>query len=145
MAFTAGVLLGVVSFDIFPEIVELVQKYGFNTTDAMVAMATSFLAFHLLEKTVLIHHAHEEDYAHHHHPNVGILSALALIGHSFLDGMGIGLGFQVSSEVGIMVAIAVISHDFTDGMNTVTLMLTHKNTAKKARVFLLLDAVAPIL
>jgi len=44
-----------------------------------------------------------------------------------------------------LVAIAVISHDFTDGMNTVTLMLSHKNTDKKAKVFLFLDAIAPVL
>jgi len=72
-------------------------------------------------------------------------SALALIGHSFMDGVGIGLGFQVSSEVGILVAIAVISHDFTDGMNTVALMLNHKNSPPKAKLFLFFDALAPIL
>jgi ZIP family zinc transporter len=43
------------------------------------------------------------------------------------------------------VAIAVIAHDFTDGMNTVTLMLTHKNTTEKARWFLFLDAITPVL
>jgi len=48
-----------------------------------------------------------------------------------MDGLGIGLGFQVSQDIGILVAMAVISHDFTDGMNTVALMLTHKNTEKK--------------
>jgi ZIP family zinc transporter len=43
------------------------------------------------------------------------------------------------------VAIAVIAHDFTDGMNTVILMLNHQNSTKKARWFLLLDAVTPVL
>ncbi|MDQ1343961.1 MAG: hypothetical protein QG650_681 [Patescibacteria group bacterium] len=145
MAFTAGVLLGVVTFDILPEIFELAKDGGFDPIDAMIALAVSFLVFHLLEKAVLIHHTHEGDYAHHHHPNVGMFSALALIGHSFMDGIGIGLGFQVDMSVGIVVAIAVIAHDFTDGMNTVTLMLTHKNTAKRAKTFLLMDAVAPVL
>jgi ZIP family zinc transporter len=111
----------------------------------MIALVAGFLVFHILEKTILIHHAHENEYAEHKHPQVGIFSALALAGHSFMDGVGIGLGFQINPGVGILVAIAVISHDFTDGMNTVTLMLTHKNTEKKAVVFLLLDAVAPIL
>jgi len=60
---------------------------------------------------------------------------LALAGHSFMDGVGIGLGFQVSQSIGILVAIAVISHDFTDGMNTVSLMLSHKNTEKKTIAF----------
>jgi ZIP family zinc transporter len=103
------------------------------------------LLFHILEKTILIHHAHEEDYASHKHPQVGVLSALALAGHSFMDGVGIGLGFQVSPAVGLLVAIAVISHDFTDGMNTITLMINHKNTTAKAKLFLLLDSLTPML
>jgi zinc transporter ZupT len=94
---------------------------------------------------MVIHHGHEDEYAEHRHPHVGVLSALALAAHSLMDGVGIGLGFQVSPSVGILVAIAVISHDFTDGMNTVILMLTHKNTIQKAKWFLFIDALAPIV
>jgi zinc transporter ZupT len=68
-----------------------------------------------------------------------------LAGHSFLDGVGIGLGFQISAPIGIVVAIAVIAHDFSDGLNTVTLALVNKNTAKKAFYLLILDALAPVL
>jgi ZIP family zinc transporter len=145
MGFAAGVILGVICFDIFPEIIEQINTYNIDPIKVMIALVAGFLVFHVLEKTLLIHHAHEEEYAEHKHPNVGIASALALAGHSFMDGVGIGLGFQISPSIGILVAIAVISHDFTDGMNTVTLMLSHKNTTKKAVSFLLLDAIAPIL
>ncbi len=145
MAFAAGVLLGVVSFDILPEIIEQVKIYNYQPMEVMVALVAGFLLFHILEKTILIHHAHEEDYAEHKHPEVGVLSALALAGHSFMDGVGIGLGFQINAAVGLLVAIAVISHDFTDGMNTVTLMLNHKNTPNKSKLFLLLDSIAPVL
>lgn len=145
MGFTAGVLLGVVSFDILPEIIAQIKENNSNSTEAMVALVAGFLIFHILEKTLLIHHAHEGDYAEHHHPQVGMLSALALAGHSFMDGVGIGLGFQVNPAVGLLVAIAVISHDFTDGMNTVTLMLSNANAVAKAKKFLFLDAVAPVL
>jgi len=145
MGFTAGVLIGVVFFDIFPEIISLIKDNGFNATGAMIALVLGFLVFHILEKSILIHHSHEEDYLDHKHPHVGILSGLALAGHSFMDGVGIGLGFQVSPSVGLLVAIAVIAHDFTDGMNTVTLVLTNKNSLKRAKWFLLLDALTPVL
>lgn len=145
MGFAAGVILGVVCFDIFPEIIEQIKKNDIEPIGIMLALVSGFLIFHILEKTILIHHAHENDYAEHIHPQVGILSALALIGHSFLDGFGIGLGFQVNPAVGVLVAIAVISHDFTDGMNTVTLMLSNKNSAGTARTFLFFDALAPAL
>lgn len=145
MGFTAGVLLGVVSFDIFPEIISQVNKNNIKAIEPMLALVFGFLLFHVLEKVIVIHHAHEEDYTEHKHPSVGVLSALALVGHSFMDGIGIGLGFQVNAAVGLLVAIAVISHDFTDGMNTITLMLHHNNSLGKSKAFLLLDSVAPIL
>src|SRR4029078_4288225 len=103
------------------------------------------LGFHIIEKLLLIHHSQEEEYGIHKHPTVGILSALALSGHSFLDGVGIGLGFQVSSTIGIVVAVAVIYHDFSDGLNTISLMLAHKDTSKRAFYMLVVDAVAPVV
>lgn len=145
MAFASGVLLGVVSFDIFPEIIEQIKIYDFNPINPMIALVAGFLIFHILEKSILIQHCHEEDCKAHKHPHIGVVSALALAGHSFMDGIGIGLGFQVSPEIGVLVAIAVISHDFTDGMNTVTLMLSNKNTDKKAKWFLFLVAITPVL
>lgn len=145
LSFTAGVLLAVVSFDILPEIFKLASEQQLDATGAMIALVVGFLSFHGLEKFVLVHHAHEAEYAAHHHPQVGVLSALALAGHSFMDGVGIGLGFQVSESVGIIVAIAVIAHDFCDGLNTVSLMLVHRNTALRAFGMLALDAIAPVL
>ncbi len=145
MAFTAGVLLGVVSFDIFPEIIAQVNENHIRSIEPMLALVFGFLLFHILEKIIVIHHAHEEDYARHKHPEVGMFSAMALIGHSFMDGIGIGLGFQINPAVGLLVAIAVISHDFTDGMNTITLMLRNDNSLKKSKLFLLLDSFAPVL
>ncbi|MEK7562176.1 MAG: ZIP family metal transporter [Patescibacteria group bacterium] len=145
MGFSAGVLMGVVSFDIFPEIIEQVKINGFDPLGPMIALVIGFFLFHIFEKSIVIHHAHEDQYADHKHPHVGILSALALSGHSFLDGVGIGIGFQINPAIGIFIAIAVIAHSFTDGMNDVALMLANKNTIKKAKLFLLLHAIAPIL
>lgn len=145
LGFTAGVILGVIAFDLLPEIFELVNQYHLDPTGPMVALVIGFLVFHILEKGFLIHHAHEHEYGDHKHPQVGVLSALALSGHSFLDGVGIGLGFQVNPAVGVAVAIAVIGHDFADGLNTVSLMLSSKNSVSRATKFLLLDAIAPVL
>ncbi len=145
LGFTAGVLLGVVAFNIFPEIVQLAINTKTDITSPMTALVIGFLLFHILEKLLLIHHAEEETYGKHKHPTVGAISALALAGHSFLDGVGIGLGFQISPAIGLAVAIAVIAHDFSDGLNTVSLALVHKNTTKKTLLLLAIDALAPIL
>lgn len=145
LSFTAGVLLGVVSFDILPEIFSISHESGVDPAGAMIALVVGFLLFHSLEKFVLVHHAHEGSYSAHHHPHVGILSSLALVGHSFMDGVAIGIAFQVSSAVGVIVAIAVIAHDFCDGLNTVSLMLVHNNTPKRSFAMLVLDSLAPVL
>jgi zinc transporter ZupT len=145
LGFTAGVILSVVAFDIFPEIVELSFSLDMSIKFAMVAFVVGFLLFHIIEKYILIHHTHEDDYGTHHHPVIGVGSALALIGHSFLDGIGIGLAFQISNTTGIAVALAVLAHDFSDGINTVSLMIAHKNSHRKALAFLILDALAPVL
>jgi len=144
LSFSAGVLLGVVSFDLLPKIFSLSQNSGIPATGAMIALVAGFLLFHGLEKFVLVHHGHEADYPVHHHPEVGVFSAFALVGHSFMDGVGIGLAFQVSPAVGVAVAIAVIAHDFCDGLNTVSLMLVHRNTTFRSVAMLVLDALAPI-
>lgn len=145
LSFTAGVLLAVVSFDILPEIFDLAKEQRIDPTGAMIALVFGFLLFHALEKFLLVHHAHEADYAVHRHPDIGMFSALALIGHSFMDGVAIGLAFQVAHGTGVIVAIAVIAHDFCDGLNTVSLMLVHRNTTLRSVGMLTLDAAAPIL
>ena len=145
LSFAAGVLLGVVSFEILPAIFAMAYRQGVDATAAMVALVVGYLVFHSLEKFVLLHHAHEADYAAHRHPQVGLLSAFALAGHSFMDGVGIGLAFQVSQSVGFIVVVAVVTHDFCDGLNTVSLMLVHRNTPVRSFAMLVLDAFAPVL
>ena len=145
LGFTAGVILGVISFDIFPEIFDLTRRVGVSPKLPMLALVGGFLLFHAVEKSLLVHQGHEDDYASHHHPTVGVASAVALAGHSFVDGMAIGLGFQVSHTAGFAVAIAVIGHDFADGLNTVSLMLAHGNNRRRAATMLAIDALAPLL
>lgn len=145
MSLTAGVLLGVTFFDLMPEIFSISITQKLDVTPAFIALVVGFLAIHVLEKLAVIHHSHEEEYAVHKHPTIGLISAGGLSVHSFLDGVGIGLAYHVSPHVGFLVAIAVIAHDFSDGLNTVTLMLTHKNTRRKALLLLAFDAIAPII
>ena len=78
LSFTAGVLLGVVSFDILPETFELATASKIDPINAMIALVVGFLVFHAMERYILLHHAHEGDYAVHKHPRVGVMSALAL-------------------------------------------------------------------
>lgn len=146
LGFTAGVLLGLVAFDLLPEVFRLgAHQEVLGLPTVMLTFAGGFLVLHLLERTAAMHSAHESEYGDHHHPHVGLLSALALCAHSFMDGVGIGLAFQVNTAVGVTVAVAVIAHDFADGLNTVSIMLAHRNSRARATALLALDAAAPLL
>lgn len=145
LGFTAGVVLGVVAFDVLPEIAELSRSTGTDFEVPMIALVAGFLAFHVVEKAILLHEGHEAEYGAHSHAAVGLASALALAGHSLADGVAIGLAFQVSDTAGVAVALAVIGHDFADGLNTTALMLAYGNSRGRTLTVLALDAVAPLV
>lgn len=145
ISFTAGVLIGVAFFDIVPEMFEMVEERGLDITYAMVALVAGFFVIHILEKIAVIHNSHEDEYADHHHPTVGYIGALGLAFHSLLDGLGIGLAFQVNHHIGFLVAFAVIAHDFSDGLNTVSIMLINKHNIRKSIILLIVDALVPLI
>ena len=64
--------------------------------------------------------------------------------HSFLDGLAIGLAFDVSTGTGMLVFVAVIAHDFADGMNTVSFILRQSDDRRRALRWLTVDAAAPL-
>lgn len=143
LGFSAGAVLGVVFFDVLPE-VTAVRQAG---APVMLGTAAGYLAFFLLERYTALHQsrAHEHAATREHEPELGVLGAVGLSIHSFLDGVAIGVGFQASAFLGLAIALAVIAHDFTDGMNTVTVMLAHGNPVRRSARFLLLDMTTPIL
>jgi zinc transporter ZupT len=145
LGFTAGVILGLVAFDLLPEIYRIVQSTGLDPKWPMITLVIGFLVFHIIEKFILIHHPQEDSYGPHVHPHVGLASALALCGHSFLDGVAIGVAFQVNITAGVAVAIAVIAHRFADGFNTTNVLLHHRNNLKTAKNLLYLASAMPIL
>ncbi len=144
LALTSGLVLGLVIFDLLPEIFEIAQSQGLDPVWPMVAMASGFLLFHLFEKFIPLHEASEQQYSPHRHPKLGVARAVALSGHSFLDGLSIGVAFQVSAAVGTAVAIAVIGHRFADGFDTTTFMLFNQNKLTHIKKWLAVVVLMPI-
>lgn len=143
MAFSAGLLIGVVFLDLVPEITEIAHEAGIDPRRLMVTLIAGFVAIFLLEKLTIIHSEKTHDAPGHHH-SVGLAGAIGLSFHSFLDGLAIGVGFQAGSEVGFVVLLAVLAHDFADGLNTVTFMLATRNSRWRTISLLVVDAVAPV-
>lgn len=141
-AFAAGTLVAVAFLDLLPESLTLASGNGLTMRTIFIAVIISFFVYSLLER-FFPHHEFDEDHDHGH--IMGPIGATSLIIHSFLDGAAIGAAFQVNQAVGFIVALAVIFHDFTDGINTVAVMLKNKQKEARTKIFLIMDALAPIL
>lgn len=158
LGLAGGLMLGVVAFDLIPESLELSRNRPFGVPAPMIGFAVGFLLLHVVEQSVAIHRAHEGEYAPHVHAHghahahghrdgaggAGLLAACALVGHSLVDGLSIGLGFQSGTQTGAFVALAVITHDFADGFNTFTAASLGGRDRRPALALLVADAVAPV-
>lgn len=144
LALTAGLVLGLVTFDLLPEIFEIIQDEKIDAVWPMIAMTVGFLLFHAFEKFVPLHETSEKQYGPHRHPRLGVARAIALSGHSFMDGLSIGVAFQASAAVGTAVALAVIGHRFADGFDTTTFMLFHRNKLSHIKGWLAVVVVMPV-
>lgn len=139
--FSAGAIIGVAFFDLLPEATELLEMHG-GISLVSTLLGVGFVVYLLLDRWVL-HHSHGEDEAQHAHS--GTLGAMSLAIHSLVDGLAIGLAFQVSTQVGWIVTTAVLAHDFSDGINTVNIVLKNTGERSRALAWLFLDALAPVV
>lgn len=145
MAITSGLVLGLVAFGLLPEVFEGADATGIDPIWVMVLFVVGFMFFHAIEKLTMVHHSDETSYQEHDHSHLGIARALALIGHSLLDGLSIGVAFQINPTVGYSVALAVIGHRFADGFDTASFMLFSGNKLSRVKQLLLLVVIMPVV
>jgi ZIP family zinc transporter len=147
LGLSAGLLLGLVAFDLLPEVFELGTSELLGAPAVSVALIAGFLLLHFYEQLFGSHEPAESDYGHDHkHASsvAGSLGALAMGGHVFLDGLALGVAFKVSSDLGIAVFIALLVHAFSDGLNTVSFLIKSGKWGKKGIWLLGVDAIARI-
>ncbi len=147
LGFSAGAVVAVAFFDLMPEALGLAGG-AHEASTILSLVGLGFLAYLFLDRVLLIHdHTHEDgdSLSVGAGESRGAVRAASLSLHSFLDGVGIGLAFQVSPVVGGVVAVAVLAHDFSDGINTGNVVVRHGGQFKKALRWLVVDALAPVL
>ena len=134
--FSSGAIIGVALLDLLPEAVQL-GGAALSVLAITTATACGLVGYLLLDRfTVLVGRVGSGVRRH--------LGPGSLTAHSFMDGLGIGLAFQVSSGTGLIVAVAVLAHDVLDGANTVALSFAGGMEARVARRWLAADALAPL-
>lgn len=141
LGFSAGSVIAVAFFDLIPEAIELGStKFSVSFLTSIIALG--FVTYLILDRFIFLH-------SHHHEEGEICLQARGRLGagsfsvHSLIDGLIIGLAFQVSTAVGTIVTVAVLTHGFSDGINTVNMILKNNGNRKEALRWLLIDAIAP--
>ena len=134
MGFGGGAVVGVALLDLLPEAFTL--GGGVHTPFVVTtAVAVGFGAYLLTDQSIAALSRLEGLRPH--------MGPATLSTHSLMDGVGIGLAFQVSSTTGWILAVAVLAHDLIDGANTVTLSLSGGASRRTAALWLSADAAAP--
>lgn len=135
IAFAAGTLLAVAFLDLLPEATELAGGQVFP------AVLGSFIAFYFLEHLLHYHSHHhlEADHLDHHHP-VGLMAFIGMGFHALIDGVIIGVGFQVGPTVGTVTTLGLLAHEVPQGVAVASIMLHARY--KPSRTLLLSGLVA---
>lgn len=130
-SFAAGLILGVAFFHLFPESLEL-------SAHALVFIFAGFLVFYLLESGMVLHSGSEIHFSKKDNPRLakGMVMFSGLFFHSLIDGVVIGVGFEVDPKLGLLTALGIISHELPEGVTSFSLLLTSiaRKTAVKMAV-----------
>jgi zinc transporter ZupT len=140
IALTGGIVVAVALFDVLPEAIDSVG----DPTRVMALAGAGFLAFFLIERLLVLHHRDDPDQARAHR-RVGTAAAVGLSVHTFIDGLGIGLAFNLDTTTGVLVFVAVAAHAFADGLNLVSFVLSQSGDRVAAMRWLRIDALAPLV
>lgn len=136
ISFSAGVLLSVAFSRLVPESLSL-------NKNALLWLVGGFVFFYILEHLIIIHSCQENEECVVHP-----IDKIALLGmgfHSLLDGVIIGVGFEISAALGILTTIAVLLHKLPDGISMISILLYNNYERKEAiRYSVIVALLTPI-
>jgi len=147
LGLAAGLMLGLVGFDLLPSVFALDHRSLGHVPVVALCFIGGFVLLHLVERMFATHEPSESEYeshSQHHHAGAGTATGIAMIGHVFLDGVGIGAAFHVSTGLGLAVFVALMVHAFNDGLNTVTFLIRSHRWTTRARWLLAVDFLSRV-
>jgi ZIP family zinc transporter len=119
LGLAAGLMLGVVSFDLLPEALDAAGTHLWGVPEALLMFVFGFLVLHIAERSVAIHRAHESEYAAHEHAG---LPHPHPHGHGHGSGHGHAHGVAGalapdgrSQKLGLAAAAGLCVHSLMDG------------------------------
>ena len=145
-SFSAGFFIALSLFDLLPDILELAPEAQISLDKLLLTAVVGFVFLFAINRSFSKLHMKKHKMTNTtFQPRIGLLSTLEFCSHAFLEGIAIGVSFQLQFGLGLFIAIAVVSHDFCDGISTLALMLNSGNSLKSSMRILFIGAIAPAL
>lgn len=132
VSFAVGVLLSNAFFHLLPEAITLTVSWPYWTLGAIIF-------FYLIEQVIIIHACYEEDCEVH---SLGHMGLLGIGFHSLVDGLTIGVAFQINFNVGLLTSLAIVFHKISEGSCLYTLLLGGRFSPNRSLIFSWLVALA---
>lgn len=133
ISFAVGVLLATAFLKLLPEAINTQINWSFWILGTIIFL-------YLTEHSMIIHSCREEECEVH---NMGVMSLLGIGFHSLIDGIIIGIAFQIGYAVGLIASFAVIFHEIAEGIFTYTLLI-HDNISKSLFYSWLVALATPV-
>ena len=138
VAFSAGFLIAVALAGLLPE---ALAEHGESA--ALVALA-GYVLVHLTQH-VLGRHFHFGEETHEVSRFAGFAALGGLMLHTFVDGVAIASGFQVSPELGLLVFLGIFLHKVPEGLAISSLFLASGASRRQALTAAVVLAAATVL
>jgi len=132
ISLAAGLLLANAFLRLLPEAIKLTPFWPY-------CLLAVIIIFYLLEQTVMIHSCREEHCENH---AMGLMSLAGLTFHSLVDGLAIGVSFEVGFGIGLVSSAAIIFHKIAEGGCTYSLLVYDEKLKNLALLFSWLVALA---
>lgn len=141
MGVAATVLIGIILFDLIPEAYELLDKFNYKTLLILGFTLIGFSFLWFLDKKIPHHDDHNNKNDQKHLYHIGVITAISLILHNFIEGSAIYSVSLTDMKAGCLMAIGVILHNIPLGMIIVpSLSEAKKKTKNIFLIFLVLSS-----
>ncbi|MGQ0640005.1 MAG: ZIP family metal transporter [Gemmatimonadaceae bacterium] len=138
LAFSAAFLIGVALLDLLP------QAISVRGVGAAWVVLAGYVLVHFSQH-VLVPHFHFGEEVHAVTARVSITALVGLLLHTFVDGMAIASGYQVSPRLGALVAMAIGLHKIPEGVAIASLFLKAGWSARAALAAALALGIATVV
>ena len=140
VALGSGFMLATAVVEMLPESLRLAPGSA-----PLVALA-GYVLVHFFEHAVVPHfhfgeETHTEEFLHAHK---SLSVVIALLVHTFFDGIAIASGFLLSNRLGWIIFIAVILHKLPEGFTVASVMLAGGRSRRAALTSALLLGIATV-